>query len=66
MKWLTCVITQNWAVQNDLKDTNNKFTSYALIWLVLFYLMEEKVVPTLFELMKNVPINVHRIVEGMF
>lgn len=40
------------------------FSKHQLIWLVLFYLMEKQVVPPVFELMKNVPSNDHKIVEG--
>lgn len=63
VKWLVCVIVKNWALQNGLKD-RHLFTSYALIWLVLFYLMTEKVVPSLIELRKNATKDDHKVIEG--
>lgn len=63
--WLVCVIVKIWAPQNGLKD-KIAFTNYALIWLVLFYLMIKKVVPPLVDTIKNVNKNDHVIVEGMY
>jgi len=65
VKWLVCVIVKHWALQNGLKD-RNLFTSYALVWLVLFYLMTENVVPSLNELRKKATKNDHKIIEGIF
>lgn len=44
--WVVCAVVKRWALQNDLKN-QSMFTSYALAWLVLFYLMTRKVVPPL-------------------
>lgn len=44
--WVVCAVVKRWALQNDLKS-QSMFTSYALAWLVLFYLMTRKVVPPL-------------------
>lgn len=44
--WIVCAVVKRWALQNDLKN-QSMFTSYALAWLVLFYLMTIKVVPSL-------------------
>lgn len=51
VKWLVYVVVKYWAIRNNLKGPN-EFTSYALVWLVLFYLMTENVVPPLVELRK--------------
>lgn len=63
VKWLVCVIVKHWALQNGLKD-RHLFTSYALIWLVLFYLMTEKVVPSVMELRQKASKDDHKIIEG--
>lgn len=63
VKWLVCVIVNKWAFQNGLKD-RHFFTSYALIWMVLFYLMTEKVVPSVMELRQKATKNDHKIIEG--
>lgn len=65
VKWLVCVIVKNWALQNGLKN-KHLFTSYALIWLVLFYLMTEKVVPSLIELRKYATEADHKVIEGTY
>lgn len=65
VKWLVCVIVKHWALQNDLKD-RHLFTSYALIWLVLFYLMTEKVVPSVMELRQKASKDDHKIIEGTY
>lgn len=65
VKWLVCVIVKHWALQNGLKD-RHLFTSYALIWLVLFYLMNEKVVPSVMELRQKASKDDHKIIEGTF
>jgi hypothetical protein len=44
--WIVCAVVKRWALQNDLKN-QSMFTSYALVWLVLFYLMTIDVVPPL-------------------
>lgn len=44
--WIVCAVVKRWALQNDLKN-QSMFTSYALVWLVLFYLMTIDVVPAL-------------------
>jgi len=44
--WTVCAVVKHWALQNDLKNRSG-FTSYALAWIVLFYLMTIKVVPPL-------------------
>lgn len=44
--WVVCAVVKRWALQNDLKN-QSMFTSYALAWLVLFYLMTIEVVPSL-------------------
>jgi len=43
---MVCAVVKHWALQNDLKN-QSMFTSYALAWLVLFYLMTVNVVPPL-------------------
>ncbi|XP_026820222.1 uncharacterized protein LOC113558852 [Rhopalosiphum maidis] len=63
VKWLVCVIVKHWALQNGLKD-RHLFTSYALIWLVLFYLMTEKVVPSVMELRQKASKDDHKVIEG--
>lgn len=63
VKWLACVIVKNWAPQNNLID-KTMFTSYALIWLVLFYLMTKNIVPSLVKLMSNIKITDRKIIEG--
>ncbi|XP_008187016.2 uncharacterized protein LOC100571594 [Acyrthosiphon pisum] len=63
VKWLVCVIVKNWAPQNGLID-RQLFTSYALIWLVLFYLMTEKVVPSLIKLRHISTEDDHKVIEG--
>lgn len=40
------------------------FSEHQMIWLVLFYLIDEKVVPSIFELVVNTPLKDHKIVEG--
>jgi len=65
VKWLVCIIVKHWALQNGLKD-RHLFTSYALIWLVLFYLMTEKVVPSVMELRQKASKDDHKIIEGTF
>lgn len=47
--WIVCAVVKRWALQNDLKN-QSMFTSYALAWLVLFYLMTIRVVPPLLTL----------------
>jgi len=44
--WIVFAVVKHWALQNDLKN-QSMFTSYALAWLVLFYLMTVNVVPPL-------------------
>jgi len=44
--WTVCAVVKRWALQNDMKN-QSMFTSYALAWLVLFYLMTIRVVPPL-------------------
>ncbi|XP_050432069.1 uncharacterized protein LOC126840408 [Adelges cooleyi] len=44
--WVVCAVVKRWALQNNLKN-QGMFTSYALAWLVLFYLMTINVVPPL-------------------
>lgn len=44
--WVVCAIVKRWAIQNDIKHPS-MFTSFALTWLVLFYLMAAEVVPPL-------------------
>lgn len=44
--WVVCAIVKRWALQNDMKH-QSMFTSFALTWLVLFYLMATEVVPPL-------------------
>lgn len=50
--WIVCAVVKRWALQNDLKN-QSMFTSYALAWLVLFYLMTIEVVPPLKLLREN-------------
>lgn len=50
--WIVCAVVKRWALQNDLKN-QSMFTSYALAWLVLFYLMTVDVVPPLELLRKH-------------
>lgn len=63
VKWLACVIVKNWAPQNNLID-KNMFTSYGLLWLVLFYLMTKNIVPSLVKLVSNIKITERKIIEG--
>lgn len=63
--WLVCAIVKHWAAQNDLKS-KNMFTSYALIWLVLFYLMTKNIIPPLSSLMKTAKKEDHKFIEGAF
>ncbi|XP_050058890.1 uncharacterized protein LOC114129116 isoform X2 [Aphis gossypii] len=44
--WIVCAVVKRWALQNEMKN-QSMFTSYALAWLVLFYLMTIQVVPPL-------------------
>lgn len=44
--WVVCAVVKRWALQNNIKN-QTMFSSYALAWLVLFYLMTVKVVPPL-------------------
>jgi len=44
--WVVCAVVKRWALQNYIKHTS-MFTSFALTWLVLFYLMVTEVVPPL-------------------
>jgi len=64
VKWLVCVIVKLWAPKNGLID-KSYFTSYALMWLMLFYLMTKNVVPTLAQLVKCATKNDHTIIEGI-
>lgn len=64
VKWLVCFVVKKWAPENNLKD-KNFFTSYALVWLMLFYLITEKVIPPLTELVKKANKNDYKIIEGM-
>lgn len=64
VKWLVCAIVKLWALQNNLKS-NDLFTTYALIWLVLFYLMTESVVPPLVNLKVPVGKKSPPIIEGI-
>jgi len=50
--WIVCAVVKRWALQNDMKN-QSMFTSYALAWLVLFYLMTIDVVPPLTLLREN-------------
>jgi len=50
--WIVCAVVKRWALQNDMKN-QSMFTSYALAWLVLFYLMTIDVVPPLKLLRKH-------------
>lgn len=50
--WVVCAVVKRWALQNNLKN-QTMFTSYALAWLVLFYLMTIEVVPPLMLLRNN-------------
>ncbi|XP_015377735.1 PREDICTED: terminal uridylyltransferase 7-like [Diuraphis noxia] len=44
--WVVCAIVKRWALQNDVKS-HSMFTTFALTWLVIFYLMAVEVVPPL-------------------
>ncbi|XP_026819407.1 terminal uridylyltransferase Tailor-like [Rhopalosiphum maidis] len=44
--WVVCAVVKCWALDNYIKE-QCMFNSYALAWLVLFYLMAIKVVPPL-------------------
>jgi len=59
------MIVKIWAPENNLKN-NDMFTSYALVWLVLFYLMTKDLIPSLAEIVKNVSVYDHRIIEGVY
>lgn len=63
VKWFVCFVVKLWAPQNEL-ISRNLFTSYALVWLALFYLMSEKIVPPLSKLVKCATPNDHKIIEG--
>lgn len=62
--WVVCAVVKRWALYNDLKN-QSMFTSYALVWLVLFYLMVINVVPPL-KLLRNhaSPITDVMFIEG--
>lgn len=64
VKWLACVIVKNWAPQNNLIG-RNKFTSYGLIWLVLFYLMTKNIVPSVMKLGSNIKLTDRKLIEGI-
>lgn len=64
VKWLACYVVRIWAPQNGLTD-KNLFASYALVWLVLFYLMTVKVIPPLVKLVKSATKSSHKIIEGI-
>ncbi|XP_050441887.1 terminal uridylyltransferase Tailor-like isoform X2 [Adelges cooleyi] len=61
--WLVTCIVKYWALQNGLKH-RQLFTSYALVWLVLFYLMSINIVPPLVKLMNMVPKKNRITIEG--
>lgn len=63
VKWLVCAV-KFWALENNLID-KTLFTSYALVWLVLFYLMTKKVIPPIIELKKNATKDDQKIIEGI-
>ncbi|XP_050519951.1 uncharacterized protein LOC126893621 [Daktulosphaira vitifoliae] len=63
VRWIVCLIVKHWAVQNNLKH-QKQFTNYALVWLVLFYLMTVNLVPPLIELMTMVSKKKRVIIEG--
>jgi len=44
--WVVCAVVKRWALQNNMKN-RSMFTSFALAWLVLYYLMASEVVPPL-------------------
>lgn len=62
--WVVCAVVKRWALQNDLKN-QSMFTSYALVWLVLFYLMTIDVVPPLVLLRKYVSRSDIMFIEGI-
>lgn len=62
--WLVTCIVKYWALQNGLKH-RQLFTSYALVWLVLFYLMSINIVPPLVKLMNMVPKKNRITIEGL-
>ncbi|XP_065201731.1 uncharacterized protein LOC135832419 [Planococcus citri] len=66
IKYLVCAV-KLWMKKNDLAD-RNLFTTYAQIWMVLFFLMqpEHAVVPTVLNLRKELPLEQkdHVTVEG--
>lgn len=64
VKWLVCYVVRIWAPQNGF-TRGNLFTSYALVWLVLFYLMTIKVIPPVVELVKCATEHSHKIIEGI-
>lgn len=64
VKWLVCFVVKQWAPENNLKN-KNLFTSYALVWLMLFYLMIVKVIPPVTELVKKANKKEYIIIEGM-
>lgn len=55
IKFLVCAV-KIWMKKNDLAD-RNLFTTYAQIWMVLFYLMQVDVaiVPTVLALRHTLP-----------
>lgn len=63
VKWMVCVF-KKWALQNNLKD-KHLFTSYGLIWLVLFYLIAENIVPPLELLVQHTYSDKKEYIEGI-
>lgn len=63
--WIVCAVVKRWALQNDLKN-QSMFTSYALVWLVLFYLMTIDVVPSLKLLRQHASRSDIMFIEGKY
>lgn len=61
--WIVCAV-RKWALQNNF-ISQFLFSSYGLIWLVLFYLIAEKIVPSLKQLLKHKDSDEEKYVEGI-
>lgn len=62
VRWVTTGVVKYWAVANKL--ISDDLSSFAIIWLVLFVLIRQKVIPPVIELWKTCTILEPYYVEG--
>ncbi|XP_050434849.1 terminal uridylyltransferase Tailor-like [Adelges cooleyi] len=62
VQWVVCVIVKQWALTHEL--INDNLSSFAIIWLVLFVLIRQKVVPPTIEFWKMSTKHEPNFVEG--